>query len=101
MGWSLDTHEFFKPLQSVGFSGQQAEAFTPHLHQTKVSASLGQARYDYGRANLATQRDLKRLEFRPESSIKDTGLKIAVLIRKPRLARDGYFDWRGQHENNG
>ncbi len=63
---TFDTHEFIKELKNVGFSEEQAK-------------------HDYQFDDLATKRDLKELEFRLESRIKDTELKIvetkAELVR--------------------
>lgn len=72
---TFDTHEFVKKLKGVGFSEEQAEAITD-LQKTTVANTLEQARHDYELDNLATKRDLKELELRLESRIKDTELKI-------------------------
>lgn len=81
---TFDTHEFVKKLKDVGFSEEQAEAITD-LQKTTVNNTLEQARHDYELDNLATKRDLKELELRLESRIKDTELKIvetkAELVR--------------------
>lgn len=73
---TFDTHEFVKTLKEAGFSEQQSEAITS-LHKATVNTTLEQAKHDYQLDDLATKRDLKELEFRLESRIKDTELKIA------------------------
>ena len=81
---SFDTHAFFNELKGAGFSEQQAEVITK-LQKTTITSTLEQARHDYQLDDLTTKRDLKELEFRLESRIKDTELKIveskADLIR--------------------
>ena len=81
---TFDTHESVKKLKEVGFSEEQAEVITK-LQKTTINTTLEQAKYDYQLDDLATKRDLKELEFRLESRIKDTELKIvetkAELIR--------------------
>ncbi len=81
---TFDTHEYIKELKNAGFSEQQAEAIT-NLQKTTITATLEQAKHEYHLDDLATKRDLKELEFRLESRIKDTELKIvetkAELIR--------------------
>ncbi len=72
---TFDTHEFVKKLKDVGFSEQQAEVITD-LQKTTVSNTLAQARHDYQLDDLATKRDLREMELRLESRIKDTELKI-------------------------
>ncbi|MFZ2727171.1 MAG: DUF1640 domain-containing protein [Methylococcaceae bacterium] len=73
---TFDTHEFFKELKDAGFSEQQAEVITK-LQKNTVHATLEQARHDYELDNIATKRDLRELELRLESKIKDIDLKIA------------------------
>ena len=75
---SFDTHEFFNELKGAGFSEQQAEVITK-LQKTTINATLEQARHDYQLDDLVTKRDLKELELRLESRIKDTELKIVEL----------------------
>ena len=81
---SFDTHAFFNELKGAGFSEQQAEVITK-LQKTTITTTLEQARHDYQLDDLTTKRDLKELELRLESRIKDTELKIveskADLIR--------------------
>jgi hypothetical protein len=81
---SFDTHAFFNELKGAGFSEQQAEVITK-LQKTTITSTLEQARHDYQLDDLTTKRDLKELELRLESRIKDTELKIveskADLIR--------------------
>ncbi len=81
---TFDTHEFIKELKNVGFSEEQAEAIT-WLQKTTINTTLEQAKHHYQLDDLATKRDLKELEFRLESRIKDTELKIvetkAELVR--------------------
>lgn len=81
---TFDTHEFVKKLKEVGFSEEQAEVITD-LQRITGNNTLEQARHDYELDDLATKRDLKELELRLESRIKDTELKIvetkADLIR--------------------
>ena len=73
---SFDTHAFFNELKGAGFSEQQAEVITK-LQKTTITTTLEQARHDYQLDDLTTKRDLKELELRLESRIKDTELKIA------------------------
>jgi hypothetical protein len=81
---SFDTHAFFNELKGAGFTEQQAEVITK-LQKTTITTTLEQARHDYQLDDLTTKRDLKELELRLESRIKDTELKIveskADLIR--------------------
>lgn len=80
----FDTHAFFNELKGAGFTEQQAEVITK-LQKTTITTTLEQARHDYQLDDLTTKRDLKELELRLESRIKDTELKIveskADLIR--------------------
>jgi len=73
---TFDTHEFFNQLKNVGFSEQQAEVITK-LQKEAVAVTLEQTRHDYELDNIASKRDLKEMEFKLESRIKDTELKIA------------------------
>ena len=75
---SFDTHAFFNELKGAGFSEQQAEVITK-LQKTTITSTLEQARHDYQLDDLTTKRDLKELELRLESRIKDTELKIVEL----------------------
>ena len=81
---SFDTHAFFNELKGAGFTELQAEVITK-LQKTTITTTLEQARHDYQLDDLTTKRDLKELELRLESRIKDTELKIveskADLIR--------------------
>jgi len=81
---TFDTHAFFNELKGAGFTEQQAEVITK-LQKTTITTTLEQARHDYQLDDLTTKRDLKELELRLESRIKDTELKIveskADLIR--------------------
>jgi len=81
---SFDTHAFFNELKGAGFTEQQAEVITK-LQKTTITTTLEQARHDYQLDDLTTKRDLKELELKLESRIKDTELKIveskADLIR--------------------
>ena len=81
---SFDTHAFFNELKGAGFSEQQAEVITK-LQKTTITTILEQAKHDYPLDDLTTKRDLKELELKLESRIKDTELKIveskADLIR--------------------
>ena len=72
---SFDTHAFFNELKGAGFSEQQAEVITK-LQKTTITTTLEQARHDYQLDDLTTKRDLKELELKLESRIKDTELKI-------------------------
>lgn len=72
---TFDTHEFVKELKDAGFSEQQAEAITK-LQKSAISATLEQARHDSEMDNTATKRDLREMELRFESKMKDTDLKI-------------------------
>jgi hypothetical protein len=81
---AFDTYEFVKELKEAGFSEQQAEVIT-RLQKSTATATLEQAKHDYQLDDLATKRDLKEMELKLESKIKDTELKIvetkAELIR--------------------
>ncbi len=72
---TFDTHEFIKKLKGVGFSEEQAEVMT-ELQKATASNTLEQARHDAEMDNTATKRDLREMELRLESKMKDTDLKI-------------------------
>lgn len=71
----FDTHAFYTELVESGLAEKTAEALTKAV--TKIELAKIE--------ELATKRDLKELEFKLESRIKDTELKIveikAELIR--------------------
>jgi len=80
---TFDTHEFVKKLKDVGFSEEQAEAITD-LQKTTVSNTLEQARHDYELDDLATKRDLKELELKIDSRIREIELKVAKDIAESK-----------------